>query len=403
MKSRMFYGTGILIIMLALTAFACGLGEPASGTPEAAGTAESPQTPLSPEADGTVEAGNPTVAAGATAAESTLSPEQAAETDASQIEAAKTALSERYDGETAFIAVAAAMERGYTFEQISAASIAGRLDTNGTILADDNTIVTPDGPPAGVLDLSTLESGLSNGRPLRPAAKPFVQSGRISATELLRGLEGLSASSETVANEDDEFRFVVALLAFNASGYSLDQIVEAIVLGYRVGYLFKCGLLVDLDGKPVKANQSNDDESGCYQFLFGRRGVTVDPDSEPVAGEESEAADEEENLEEGDVAQFCEIYSEFSADVKRSIDEYTYTDCGENCDQILDDLEIRSDGYIDRLAEVAPPEIKETMTQLAAETVAGFSSSEGRPDLQPLVEAMDNYAGEACGISFIGE
>ena len=44
MKSRMFSGGGILIIMLVLASMACGLSELASGTPEEVVKAESPQT-----------------------------------------------------------------------------------------------------------------------------------------------------------------------------------------------------------------------------------------------------------------------------------------------------------------------------------------------------------------------
>ena len=53
-----------------------------------------------------------------------------------------------------------------------------------------------------------------------------------------------------------------------------------------------------------------------------------------------------------------------------------------------------------QLAEVAPTEIKETITQLADDTLVGISSSEGRPDLELLLEEMDNYAGETCGVTF---
>jgi hypothetical protein len=389
----MFSGGGILIIMLVLASMACGLSELASGTPEEVVKAESPQTS---EGAGSNEEDNQTVAAQELVTESATSPEQAAETDTSQIDPIIIALAERYDGETAFIAVAAAMERGYTFEQIATASIAGRLEANGNIMADDNTIVTPDGPPAGVLDLTNLQVKRNKGALLHPAAKPFVQELQ-SATWLLQGLEGLSGSSETVADEETELLFVSILLSLNLSGYTLDQIVEAIVLGYPITSTRSCAFFQGDNGRYVRPNQYNE---VCYRDLPDN---AYDPDSPLFAGEAPEVV-----AEEGDLALFCRIYEEFSADVKRSVEAYSEAvgNCFEDCSagEILEDMEIRMDGYIDQLAEVARPQIKETMTQLAAETVVGISSTEeGRPELEPQLVVMDNYAGDYCGISFIGE
>lgn len=389
MKTNSFHHVGLFLVILMLASLACGVGDTGIVEPEAGVTVET-----------AAEAVPPSDAVEEPVTEPENAPEQAAETENARIDPIKTALSQQYDGEAAFVAVAAAMERGYSFNQIEAASIAGRLDANGNILADDNTIVPPDGPPAGVLDLTNLQVKRNTGTLFRPPSKPLVQEGLQSVSWLLQEIEGLSASSETVADEDAEFRFVVALLYLHKTGYTLDQIVEAIVLGAKMGDILQCAVLVDVDGKPIVPNQSNDD---CEEFLFSNYNPENDPDNEPVAEEASEAVEESE---EGDIALFCEIYAEFSDDVQRSVDAYAEAaGCVEDCgaSQILDDLEIRMDDYIDQLAEVAPPEIKETMTQLAAETVVGISSSEGRPELEPLLEAMDNFAGEKCGISFASE
>jgi hypothetical protein len=133
--------------------------------------------------------------------------------------------------------------------------------------------------------------------------------------------------------------------------------------------------------------------------LFERQGPKEVAEQVPEPTAEAEVTQIE-----GDAEAFCEIFGEFADHVDRRVQEYSEAaSCVEDCGgrQILLDLEDEMDIYFDQLAEVAPPEIEETMTFLANGTMRGLSSSEGRPDLEdPLVE-MDNFAREACGLSFI--
>ena len=74
-----------------------------------------------------------------------------------EIDAIMTTLNEQYDSRTAFIAVLAAFDRGYSYAQIRAASLGQQLEPNGRVVVG-NSVQEPEGSPVGILELSELEA-----------------------------------------------------------------------------------------------------------------------------------------------------------------------------------------------------------------------------------------------------
>jgi hypothetical protein len=203
MKNIKFHEGGLFLIMLALTALACGTGDIGLGGTETAVTIETPTNtayivePFVETAE-TLEANDP------------------------QIELITKALLDLYDEDSAFLAVAAALERGYSFEQIEAGALTGRLEANGQITSEDNNLQQPIGQPAGVLDLSELEAKNS-----RVTKRWMVQAMPVKGREFL----GMFKEINAVENQGTDAIGIYILLGLAKNGYSMEQIFLALASG----------------------------------------------------------------------------------------------------------------------------------------------------------------------------
>lgn len=178
----------------------------------------------------------PDAATPAESSESSVTSEQAAPTSEGSsgviddLAAASRALVDLHGDTGAFDAVAFAMERGYSGEQILVAALAGTLDEEGRIVEAE-----PAGEPAGVIELA--------------AAHPLfleLDDGTIEEIELAQGCGGTGdgrvavdwlrcrvAASGLVADPGvelgNEAVFLIMWLA--TVGYDAAQITDALVLG----------------------------------------------------------------------------------------------------------------------------------------------------------------------------
>lgn len=117
------------------------------------------------------------------------------------------------DERTALAAVLLAGDLGYAGDQIVLAGVAGRLQPGGSILSADGTALTPDYEPSEILDDDvTGETSEASGFRSPPE--------RLRLSSVLKRLN---------QNFDDDRGSLLTILVFFDFGYSLEQIVLAIL------------------------------------------------------------------------------------------------------------------------------------------------------------------------------
>jgi hypothetical protein len=105
--------------------------------------------------------------------------------------------------------------------------------------------------------------------------------------------------------------------------------------------------------------------------------------------------------QEADDDQFCVIYREF-VDVLHAHVEHYEEVLKEKGDahSIAVEADQSIEVYMDRLVPHAPDEIQSQVEMLATMSLIGLlSSNEGVPGAEPLLNEVDNYAAEHCGVS----
>lgn len=102
-----------------------------------------------------------------------------------------------------------------------------------------------------------------------------------------------------------------------------------------------------------------------------------------------------------DTGSFCDVYTEFVNDVTTRIDEYeNVVGNGGDGDPLALALDQAIEGFMDRLVPIAPEEIRAEVEVLADMSLIGlFSSPDGKPEAEPFLVVVDNYASENCNIS----
>jgi hypothetical protein len=101
---------------------------------------------------------------------------------------------------------------------------------------------------------------------------------------------------------------------------------------------------------------------------------------------------------------FCAIYTEFVEDLVARANHYEeVVAAGGDGDPLAAQMDVAIEGFMDRLAKPAPDEIWPVVEELAGMSLTGIvSSQEGVPAAEPLIEQLDDYAADNCGVS-LGE
>ena len=147
--------------------------------------------------------------------------------------AAADALTTAYGDEAAFVAVAFGLERGYDANQVIDAALSSNLGADGRITIDGEDVV-PSGAPVGRLVLP--DDGVGGQGFARAGAvedpRIVAQSGnRIEGLTLRDAMISVAAVAEVGDELNSPGKMLVALITgLAAAGYSLDQIVDALVL-----------------------------------------------------------------------------------------------------------------------------------------------------------------------------
>lgn len=137
------------------------------------------------------------------------------------------------DARAAVAAVLLSSDLGYGVDQIVSAGVENRLQPDGSILSDDGEPLTPDTEPSGILD-DDVTGNASEASGLRSSPN------RVPLSSLL--------------NHHDDRVNLVSILIFLEFGYSLDQVVLALLAGdsWSPG----TGCLEDGNGNVVEPEQS---------------------------------------------------------------------------------------------------------------------------------------------------
>ena len=142
------------------------------------------------------------------------------------------------DERAALAAVLLAGDLGYGVDQIVPAGVEGRLQPGGSILSADGTPLTPDYEPSGILDDDvTGDASAASGFRSPPT--------RLRLSAVLNRLN---------QNFDDDRGSLLTILVFFEFGYSLEQIVLAILADGLVQPGKGC--LSDENGNVIQPEQS---------------------------------------------------------------------------------------------------------------------------------------------------
>ena len=321
--------------------------------------------------------------------------------------ALNTALASRFEPETAFVAVAAAMERGYTYDPLRAGILDERLQEDGQILQADGSVLEPDGEPAGILDLSDLSTGIDRVRSFKPDPRKQQAVSTITATELLQGIEAFAATSADEDAISGEYRLTIIILILRRTGYTFDQIVAAIVLGDDFVTTPACGYLLESD---PESGQQSVVIPGAYTY-----NPVLDRDDPCAVAPKKEAATEELSAEapvdppgtdDGDIAAFCTIYETMLNELVTQIDLYEDAVSDPNCDgcgrPFVDTAENALEAAYDNMLTVAPAEIRDSVAYMSSQQLVGvFLTLDVLPvELEGHFLLIDNFATANCESSF---
>ena len=102
-----------------------------------------------------------------------------------------------------------------------------------------------------------------------------------------------------------------------------------------------------------------------------------------------------------DSGSFCGVYAEFVNDLNRRVDEYSAAVAVDgDAHSIAVEADEAIEVYMDRLAPVAPEEIRAEVETLANMSLIGLlSSPDQKPEAEPFLAVVDNYATDNCEIS----
>jgi len=164
-----------------------------------------------------------------------------------------------------------AIERGYSFAQVTAAAASGSLDNNGLI---SGGAVSPEHDRAGVIDLPDLNF----------ATRALATN---SHTTVVIGLRERVEESEEFDPQGDANRVLISMiLSLYRSGYDLEQITDALILG--IGNpdtinLSDCSAIFDDKGRVIRPVIAIDAGcSGSLDEMADIRGVAPKPVSGPL-------------------------------------------------------------------------------------------------------------------------
>lgn len=254
--------------------------------------------------------------------------EESAGVDASEtldsVEVAE-AIAAKLGAEAGFAAVVLALDAGYSLQQIVDAGLEGTLQASGVIEG-----VSPESPPFGLIEARVENSGalVVTGTGVSGAALAIAGdiADRLAQADepgisIDDFRERLTVSTESVLEREERLKtplfFISIVLELAAVGYSIPQIVEAVVSGGspwpgEAPELFSsagtpCWALRSSDGTVVKPESEPVGESSgwfqhaprCNASILGGSVVFHDPAGEHDPGQEAAGAETTTNLQEG--------------------------------------------------------------------------------------------------------
>lgn len=171
------------------------------------------------------------------------------------------ALSARHGPTGGARAVLLALERGYSARTVAESALAATLEEDGTALTADREVRAPSGQRAGVIELPEEPESAAGaaGAAARIRLAAAGGSGEVREVETLLGRLGATmARDRTVVTglerETEGERVLGLILALFVAGYTLDQIVELLVLGvsppgegFHVNVRDGCGIMLGPD------------------------------------------------------------------------------------------------------------------------------------------------------------
>ena len=106
---------------------------------------------------------------------------------------------------------------------------------------------------------------------------------------------------------------------------------------------------------------------------------------------------------EGDLETFCALYNELINDAARRFEEIDANPADPANQQRYEEAEMAFEDFFDQMVEPAPPEIRPTVQALADMSLMGlFSSVEGLPEAERMIQSVADFALNNCEISLGG-